>query len=541
LVGVLERIESLLGGLSPKKAADLDRLLAAELARPWLPTPGPQLEAYLSEADLLLFGGSAGGGKTDLLCGLALTEHHRTVVFRQQSNALNGFWDRLMMLVPNPASKNGSLKSLTTTDGRKIECGHLEAPGAENSWQGRPHDFIGIDEGAQISSYKVNFVLGWLRSADGRRCRAVIASNPPIGGEGAYLLEWFAPWLDPFFTNPAQPGELRWALTVGDANELKTVWVDGPDPVWLSDDGSWRLATDAEITAEPRLKAVNKPLSRTFIPSRLDDNPYLKDTGYRARLNSLPEPLRSQLLYGDFLAGREDDEWQVIPSEWVRIAQRRWIEPRGKRMKALGVDVAQGGADATTIAALYEPATFDKIATWPGKTTPDGPSVANLILNQRKDGAAIAIDTTGGWGGSARDHLWTHHQIKITPIVFSAAGDGGDASTRLAYANLRAKMYWEFRVALDPAKSGNVDHEDVCLPPGDRILAQLTAARWKPRSGRIVIESKEDIRDRLGSSPDEADAIVQAWHVRNMIYRQRMRRDREVATLGAGARTAWLG
>lgn len=511
-------IEEIIARLSHLPEADkkiADELIESTSALPWIPSPGPQTLAYFSKADLLLFGGAAGGGKTDLICGLCLNEHYRSVVFRRQSADLNGFWDRLVALCPNPAKQNANLKQLTTVDGRYIECGHLDAPNSERSWQGRPHDLVAIDEGAQLSPYKVNFVLGWLRSAEGHRCRAIIASNPPIGGEGSYLLEWFAPWLDPLYAKPAKPGELRWGITVGDSRELKTIWVDGPEPVYLEADGSWRLATKEEINHLPRLDQVSKPLSRTFIPSRLDDNPYLRDTNYRAQLNSMPEPLRSQLLHGDFVAGREDDEWQVIPSEWVRAAQARWYEPSGLRMVAMGVDVAQGGADSTVLALLHEGNIFARIESRPGRETPDGPSVANLILKYRRDGASIAVDTTGGWGGSARDHLKTHHQISIFPIVYSATGvDGGDGSTRLGYANMRAKLYWEFRLALDPSKS-----ENVALPPGDRILAQLTAARWQPRSGRIAIESKEDIRERLGSSPDEADAIVQAWHVRNRAYK----------------------
>ena len=55
--------------LTPQECAELDRLLAAEI---WAPLPGPQSDAYDSPADVLLYGGAAGGGKTDLLLGLAL-------------------------------------------------------------------------------------------------------------------------------------------------------------------------------------------------------------------------------------------------------------------------------------------------------------------------------------------------------------------------------------------------------------------------------------------------------------------------------------
>jgi hypothetical protein len=68
----------------------------------------------------------------------------------------------------------------------------------------------------------------------------------------------------------------------------------------------------------------------------------------------MPAELRSKLLEGDFLAGREDHEWQVIPTEWVVAAQERWKSgtTRG-RMDTIGVDVAQGGADNAALAPFY--------------------------------------------------------------------------------------------------------------------------------------------------------------------------------------------
>lgn len=533
---VLDRLDAMLAGLGPDQTAALDKVLQAELKRPWLPTPGPQLEAFLSPADLLLFGGAAGGGKTDLICGLALTEHERAVIFRRQANDLEGFWERLLQLCPVPKHKDSNKKKLTTTDRRLIECGHLDAPGSERGWQGRGHDLIAFDEGAQLTAFKVKFVMGWLRSSTpGQRCRAVIASNPPIGGDGAWLMEWFAPWLDPMFPHPANPGELRWGVAVGDGDEIRTQWVDGPSPV-IIEGANYRLATASEITDKSR-EDVIAPLSRSFVPSRLDDNPFLRDTNYRSQLQSMPEPLRSQLLHGDFLAGREDDEWQVIPSSWVRAAQERWKGPPRTEMKAIGADIAQGGIDKTSISRLHEPAHFAEIETRAGVETPDGPSVADLVLKLRRDNAVIGLDTTGGWGGSARDHLKTHHQITAVPIVFSAAGNGKDPATGLEYHNLRAQMYWQFRTALDPDNG-----EDVVLPPGARIVAQLTAAHWKPRTGKILIESKEDIRERLGSSPDDADAIVMAWFLRNRKVRAASKADLPRASLGAGygRPTSWM-
>jgi hypothetical protein len=103
---------------------------------------------------------------------------------------------------------------------------------------------------------------------------------------------------------PARPGELRWYATVkGKEREF-------PD------------STPIEIGGE-----IIYPRSRTFIPARLDDNVYLSaDPRYRSVIQSMPEPIRSMLLYGDFSAASKPDPFQVIPAAWVRAAQRRWME-----------------------------------------------------------------------------------------------------------------------------------------------------------------------------------------------------------------------
>ncbi len=68
------------------------------------------------------------------------------------------------------------------------------------------------------------------------------------------------------------------------------------------------------------------PQSRTFIPALLKDNPHLHDTNYEAILQGLPEPFRTQLLYGDFGASVQANPWQVLPTDHVRAAQKRWRE-----------------------------------------------------------------------------------------------------------------------------------------------------------------------------------------------------------------------
>lgn len=513
---VLTELRQMIAGMTPAQLEELDALIEPELRQKWLPNPGPQTQAYLSKADLMLYGGAGGGGKTDLIVGLcANDDHERAVVFRRSYGELSDIGERFVDVYGSRQGWNGS-DMLFRRGSKLVEFGALEKPDSEKAWRGRAHDLICFDEGGELNVAKVSFVMGWNRSTKvGQRCRVVIASNPPSGSDGQWLIEWFAPWVDPLFADPAAPGELRWAFY--HPKENRTVWVDGPG------------STKIEGEDDP---IIHK--SRTFIPALLDDNPYLKDTGYRSVLQSLPEPLRSQLLKGDFLAGREDHEWQVIPSEWVRLAQERWknAPPQRRQMVALAADVAIGGLDKTVLAPLYTGCRFGPLVKVPGaECTPD--SVAVLMLRERKDACDLSVDNTGGWGSGVRSHLKKDHSIECAGVVFSAEGQGRTKDGKYGYANLRAKMYWAMREALDPETG-----DDVELPPDPKLAAQLCAHRYTLRKDKVLIESKDEVKARAGSSPDEADAVVIAWHRRKAALK------RPAPPKGAGMQprgnTGWL-
>src|SRR5262245_18007169 len=82
---------------STGRLAELDRLLP----RPplWEPQPGPQAAAYDSPADVLGYGGAAGGGKSDLILGLAVTRHRRSLILRRESVSGRGLIDRARELL----------------------------------------------------------------------------------------------------------------------------------------------------------------------------------------------------------------------------------------------------------------------------------------------------------------------------------------------------------------------------------------------------------------------------------------------------------
>lgn len=495
-------IEAELARLPDHEKRLVVEILSKELRRKWLPSPGPQTAAAQSKADILLYGGAGGGGKSATLLGLALTQHRRSLIMRRQYTDLRALTDELLKFNGTRKGFNGSSPpSLRTEDGRLIEFGAAAHVGDEQSFQGQAHDFLGFDEAAQFHESQVRYLMGWLRSVEpNQRTRVVLASNPPLSDEGQWLVKMFRPWLDPQHPNKAKPGDLRWFITdeKGDDQE-----VDGPGPHTVP--GSPRPVT---------------ALSRTFIPAKLADNPYLARTDYGAKQDALPEPLRSAVRDGNFMAVRSDNAFQVIPSEWIRLAQARWTPrpPDHAQMTCIAVDSAGGGKDAAPIAHRYGP-WFGRIAEEKGPQTADGRFMGARVLMERRNNCQVVVDVGGGYGAE----IVTTLKDNDAPVV---GFKGSDASTRkavgsgLEFANMRADAWWGFREALDPQNGDNI-----ALPPDEQLAADLSTPRLNARAlqvnGVIQVESKEDIRKRLGRSPDRGDAVVMCWPYGGLLQHER--------------------
>ena len=301
----------------------------------WTPRHGAQLIAYLHLADEIYYGGKAGGGKTDLLLGLAHKEHKRSLMLRRIYPQLEAIVFRSQELFGHLGIYNSSknfwhFPSRNLGIKRFLQFGAVQYDKDKFNYQGRPFDFIGFDEITQFLFSQFTYIKGWNRSVDSsQRCRIICTGNPPTDQDGAWVIDYWAPWLDRTYPNPAEPGELRWFIMDGE----RSVEVDGPAPVVVD----W--------SPEPVY-----PLSRTFIPA--DMLPELVKSGYRTKLQGLPEPLRSQLLYGDMGLTQDDDIWQIIPTEWVLAAMARWHDMEIPKVK---------DKDGNTFSVSYVNAIDDEI------------------------------------------------------------------------------------------------------------------------------------------------------------------------------------
>ena len=116
---------------------------AAMGAARWVPTIGPQADAYHSSADVLLFGGEPGGGKTELGLGLAFNCHKRSLLLRRQYTDLSGLTDGAIRINGSRDGFNGSSPPrLTVGEGQFLDFGACARPGDEQNWMGRPTSLI---------------------------------------------------------------------------------------------------------------------------------------------------------------------------------------------------------------------------------------------------------------------------------------------------------------------------------------------------------------------------------------------------------------
>lgn len=449
-------------------------------------------------------------GNSDLMLGLSLSDlspHKKAIIFRRSYPELKDIVIRAKEILTNTEAvfRGGNAMRFDKLPyGKTLELGSVPTFAAAQKYKGRPHDLKLFDELSDIGESAYTFLIGWARTADpGVPVRVVAAGNPPTNSEGEWVVRRWGPWLDKNHSNPAVPGELRWFATLdGDDKEIT------PE---FNEAGS-RGEVFEYINKRGEAEQI-KPKSRTFIPARLDDNAYLRDTDYKSILQNMPEPYRSQLLYGDFTSSQRDDPWQVIPTEWVRDAQQRWLEAseNGELQKnerdsaAFGVDVAEGGTDYTVFTMLT-----GKYLQWIEYVKEeDTMKQVELLIQKMKMNkrSPIGVDAIGvGLGMSQR---LAQLGFSVAAIKVSRESRVKDNTGNFNFANLRSELWWRLREAFDP--DGDIQ---LSIPPDKRLFGDLIAPRYTVvGNGIIRVERQDQIRSKIGRSPDAANSLMMALYV----------------------------
>jgi hypothetical protein len=206
---------------------------------------------------------------------------------------------------------------------------------------------------------------------------------------------------------------------------------------------------------------------------------------------------------GEFAASEESG---LIALSWIEAANDRWLalEESGEwgEFVGCGCDIARSGQDRSVLALRWGDA-IRELRRYARQNTMETTGRIAGVLEAR---GGVAIVDVIGIGAGVVDRLREEGR-RVEAFNASEHADWRDASGELAFANKRSAAWWNLRELLDPAGG-----RGLALPPDDLLTGDLTAPHWRVTSGgKVQVESKDEIRKRLGRSTDDGDAVVMAF------------------------------
>ena len=288
------------------------------------PHSGPQQQFIDTGAQIAIYGGQAGGGKTWALLAEAARHidvpGYGAVIFRRTSPQITnegGLWDESMALYPQlggiPVHTLDWVFSKTSGRPANIGFRHLQYEADKLAWQGTQIAMLGFDELTHFSESQFFYLLSRNRSTCGVVPYVRATTNPtcaddPIGGWVNRLIAW---WIDQKtgLAIPDRSGMVRYFIR----RQGELIWGDTPDEL-IERYGSTNVSIHhKDQTVQPK--------SLTFIPASLSDNPTLneKDPTYRANLLALPVVDQQRLAEGNWNA-------KVQSGAFFKVAQLKIIQ-----------------------------------------------------------------------------------------------------------------------------------------------------------------------------------------------------------------------
>jgi len=204
----------------------------------------------------------------------------------------------------------------------------------------------------------------------------------------------------------------------------------------------------------------------------------------------------------------------LISIAWIELAFERYDEIRAKITNPnihLGVDVSEYGGDDTVIAIKHENEKYriitDLKVSDGGDLMQTSQMVAETFYTQNATSCSVdAIGVGSGLSSRLNQMGINVYGVKVSE---SSVERLDDVQNDVSYVNLRSQLYWYLRDALNPNTSLNP--KPLALPRNEELMKELSEIRFfLTDKGKIQIESKKDLRKRLGRSPDLADAVALA-------------------------------
>jgi predicted phage terminase large subunit-like protein len=461
------------------------------VTEPIRPQRGPQETFLSSSADIAIYGGSAGGGKTWALL-LEPLRHINTpgfgaVFFRRNTTQIRnegGLWDESEKLYPviggTPKSHN---LQWDFPAGTTLTMAHLEYDKTALNYQGSQIPLMCFDELTHFSAKQFWYMLSRNRSMCGVKPYIRATCNPDADSWVAEFIAW---WIDQEtgIAIPERSGVVRWFIRIGDTIR----WADTPDGL-----------AEYTMAGEGGEQVPIPPKSVTFIAAKLTDNKALMaaDPGYMANLMALSRVDRERLLGGN---------WKIRPSAGLYF-KRGWVEqvdaaPAGLRI-VRGWDLAatpengENDPDWTTGTKMgvASDGTYYVLDHVYDRLSPNG--VELLIKNTAsQDGTSVQVDLPQdpGQAGKAQvaslAKMLTGYNVRSSTVTgdkitrfspFSAQAEAGNVKIIRGAWNER----WLSELENFPPDSGHDDDADStaqafnALAPTPKTTAMLLKKRQR--------------------------------------------------------------
>ena len=387
----------------------------------------PQVAFMASPADIVIFGGARGGGKTYGLLLDALrfvqTPDYGAVLFRRTMEDVfkeGGLWDTAERIYPF-AGAESSGSTWQFPSGATVSFGGLEHEKSKVAWLGTQIPYLGFDQLEEFSASQFWYMLGCNRSPCGVPPCVRATANPEPG----WLSDLIAWWLDKdgMYPDMSKAGVVRWFVRLKD----RTFWGDTKEELLK------RFEDEPDIA----------PKSLTFIPAFVDDNPALlaMDPTYKGNLQAQSEVEKERWLKGN---------WKIKMSAGM-LLKREWFktiiekpEPRYDRIMRYW-DLAATSEESASGEPCYTAGT--KIGLRGGiydildikKARLDPPGVESLIRTTAlQDGRHVEVRMEKEPGSAGKSQV-SHYARNILPeFNFSYGEDVWNRKSKTARAGVLA-------------------------------------------------------------------------------------------------------
>lgn len=412
------------------------------------PQPGPQYDFAACSADVAIYGGAAGGGKSWALLfepvrHLGNPNFGAVVLRRTYPEITNegGLWDESLRFYPfiGGVPKVGDL-SWRFPGGASVSFGHVQHEADVLRWQGAQVPLFLFDELTHFTEHQFTYLLSRNRSTCGVKPYVRATCNPDAASWVARWVDWY---IDPATGYPIEEraGRVRWFVR------------DGESLRW------------ADRRADLERAYPGKPAkSFAFFPADLDDNKILeaKDPGYRANLEAQGRVDRERLLKGNWLVSAAEGEW---PADYFgrHLYFAAWPTPVHRQVTTIAWDPSKG-ADA-------------KFGDFSALTvlTRDGQEnlYADAVGSQAwpvEEGIDQAIELCRAWDPDGLAIESNQFQSLIRPLLVARAKELGYMLPSLYLIDNRKSKHVRIRRLGDPLRERKLRLKGDS--PGARLLAE---------------------------------------------------------------------